>query len=332
MTTATVSAPVSRPPASLNGGQLVTAEGRALPLLGVHITARARGGVAEVVLEQRFRNPHDVPLAVTYSFPLPAEAAISAYSFTVGGRRVAGEIDRRALARERFEQALLEGRTAGLVEQERSSLFTQELGNIPPSTEVIATLTIDQRLLWLDDGTWEWRFPTTVAPRYLGADGRVADGERVSQEIADGPLEARLTLGLEVRDALAAGASPRSASHELRLGSGGVVSLAPATGSGERGVPLDRDLVVRWAVAGSAVGLSLDVGRPPAAAPNAALAYGLLTIVPPAPAAQGEPVSRDLIVLLDSSGSMRGQPLDQARRDGLPVNDFTDAQIFGQET
>lgn len=311
MTIATVPAPFV-PAASSNGGRLVSSDGRELPLLGVRLTTRARGGVAEVILEQRFHNPHDVPLAAVYSFPLPSEAAVSAYSFSASGRRVVGEIDRRQRARERFEQAMLDGKTAGLVEQERSSLFTQELGNIPPATEVIATLTIDQRLRWLNEGAWEWRFPTTLAPRYLGAEGRVADGARVLQDLADGPLAARLTLGLEIRDALAAGGAPHSPSHRLRLGDGGVVALAGT--DGESGVPLDRDLVVRWPVAGSAVALSLDASRSPAAARTAAAAYGLLTIVPPVTAGQGDPVARDLIVLLDTSGSMRGLPLDQARR------------------
>jgi Ca-activated chloride channel family protein len=312
MPTATVSTQVSSSYPS-NGGRLVTADGRELPLLGVTLTASARGGVAEVILEQRFRNPHDVPLAATYSFPLPSDAAVSGYCFTVSGRRVVGEIDRRETARELFEEAVLEGKTAGLVEQERSSLFSQEIGNIPPATEVIATLTIDQRLRWLDEGAWEWRFPTTLAPRYLGAQGRVADAGRVSQDVADGPLATRLTLGLEVRDALAPGAAPQSPSHRLRVGSGGVIGFA--TDEGESGgVPLDRDVVVRWPVAASTVGLSLEVSRPPAAARNAASAYGLLTIVPPAPTAQGDPVARDLIVLLDTSGSMGGEPLDQARR------------------
>jgi Ca-activated chloride channel family protein len=315
MTTATAFTHLSTHagPAPSNGGRLVTADGRELPLLGVRLTARAGGGVAEVVLEQRFRNPHDAPLAVTYSFPLPADAAVSGYSFTIAGRRVVGEIDRRDNARERFEQALLDGKAAGLVEQERSSLFTQEIGNIPPATEVVATLTIDQRLRWLDEGAWEWRFPTTVAPRFLGAEGRVADAERVSQDVADGPLAARLTLALEVRDALAAGAAPASPSHRLRGSDGGAIAFAADEGDGG-GARLDRDVVVRWPVAGSAVGLSVEASRPPAAARNAGSAYGLLTIVPPASAARGDAVARDLIVLLDTSGSMGGAPLDQAQR------------------
>ncbi|HEY7372401.1 MAG TPA: VWA domain-containing protein, partial [Polyangia bacterium] len=176
------------------------------------------------------------------------------------------------------------------------------------------TLTIDQRLRWLDEGAWEWRFPTTVAPRYLGTDGRVADAGRVSQDVTDGPLAARLTLALAVGDTLVAGAAPASPSHRLRAGDGGVLGFADDDGGAGGGARLDRDVVVRWPVAGSAVGLSVEASRAAAAARNAGSAYGLLTIVPPAPAAQGDPVARDLIVLLDTSGSMNGAPLDQARR------------------
>jgi Ca-activated chloride channel family protein len=311
MTTPTL--PQPNTPNGSSGGRLVSADGRELPLVSVRLTTSARGGVAEVTLEQRFRNPYDAPLAVTYSFGLPSDAAVSGYEFAIGGRRVVGEIDRRQAARERFEQAVLAGRTAGLVEQDRSSLFTQEIGNLPPRAEVVAKLTIDQRLRWLPAGSWEWRFPTTVAPRYLGAAGRVPDAERVTQDVADGPLAPRLELSLAIRDALAAGGAPESPSHRLRqaASSAGVVVTTD-----EGGVPLDRDLVVRWPVAAGAVGLSVDVASSvsAAAASSSSSVYGLLTIVPPAPAAQGEPVARDLIVLLDTSGSMGGEPLDQARR------------------
>ena len=202
-----MSLPVPSAPHDASGGTLVSTDGRALPLTAATLTASARGGLAEVVLEQRFRNAADVPLTVTYSFPLPADAAVGGYAFTVGDRRIVGEIDRRQAARERFERALIEGHTAGLVEQERSSLFSQEIGNIPPGAEVVAALTIDQPLRWLEEGAWEWRFPTTAAPRYLGAAGRVPDEGRVRQDLAEGPLPVRLRLSLAVRDA---GAGRRS--------------------------------------------------------------------------------------------------------------------------
>jgi Ca-activated chloride channel family protein len=127
----------SHPSHPSHGNRLVAVDGRTLPLVATGIAGDACGGLARVVVEQRFRNAHDVPLTVTYSLPLPPDAAVSGYAFRVGDRRIVGEIDRRAAARERFEVAVLEGKTAALLEQDRSSLFTQEIANVPPGAEVV---------------------------------------------------------------------------------------------------------------------------------------------------------------------------------------------------
>jgi hypothetical protein len=79
-------------------------------------------------------------------------------------------------------------------------------------------------------------------------------------------------------------------------------------------VALDRDLVVRWTAASSELMPSLRVGRPGDGRPHAACAYGLLSVVPPAAGREAPAFARDLIVLLDTSGSMSGLPLEQARR------------------
>ncbi len=294
------------------GGRLVSTTGRALPLLGTAITVDAAGGIARVVVEQRFHNPHAEPLAVTYSLPLPADGAVSGFAFRIGGRRVVGEVDRKQAARERYEQALIEGRSAAILEQDRSSLFTQEIGNIPPGEEIIAEVVIDQRLVWLAEGAWEWRFPTVVGPRYLGERGRVPDAARVSQDIAEGPLPARLTLTCAVRDAIAEGQRPESPSHALTsFETRGAMRIELKEKQGAR---LDRDVVVRWPVAALQVGLTLDTGRAPAPHARSATAYGLLTVVPPSVESSRRSVPRDLIVLLDTSGSMGGAPLAQAQR------------------
>jgi Ca-activated chloride channel family protein len=309
---ATPHTPPAPQPEPSTGGRLVTTTGRALPLLGTVLAADAEGGLARVTLEQRFRNPYAEPLAVTYSLPLPADGAVSGFCFTIGERRVVGEIDAREAARERYEEALIEGRSAALLEQDRSSLFTQEIGNIPPGVEVVVEVSVDQRLRWLDEGAWEWRFPTVVAPRYLGEAGRVPDADRVTQDVADGPLPARFALGCTVRDRLADGRRPESPSH--------AVDTAPAEGGllvqlrDRGGARLDRDVVVRWAVATPKVGVQLATCRPDRGKPAARSAYGLLTVVPPMAASTYRPVSRDLIVLVDTSGSMSGEPLAQAAR------------------
>ncbi len=304
--------PASSPsPSETAGGRLVTVDGRALPLIGASLAADAKGGLVRITLEQTFRNPHDEPLRVTYSLPLPADGAVSGFAFRIGDERVVGQVDAKARARQRFEDAILEGRTAAILDQERSSLFTQEVGNVPPRTQVICEVQVDQKLTWLPDGAWEWRFPTVVAPRYLGAPGRVADQARVSVDVADGELPVKLALSLAIRDRLPAQARPESPSHPLHSGRG--EGRTDVTFGDERGVSLDRDVVVRWRVASLEVGTELDVSRP-AGGPSSEAAYGLLTLVPPSVEAKMKPLARDLIVLLDTSGSMSGSPLDQARR------------------
>jgi Ca-activated chloride channel family protein len=299
--------PAPHHPAPTSGGRLVTSTGRALPLLGTSLTADAAGGVARVTVEQRFHNPYAEPLAVTYTLPLPADGAVSGFSFRVGARRVIGEVDRKRAARERYEQALVEGKSAALLEQDRSSLFTQEIGNIPPGEEVLIEVSVDQRLRWLDEGAWEWRFPTVAAPRYLGEPGRVADAERVTQDVASAGTPARFSLSCVVRDVIAAGRRAESPSHAIDTspaGSGVRLELRDAGGA-----RLDRDVVLRWAVATPKVGLTLAQG-----APRLGRGFGLCTIVPPSIEAGYEVVPRDVIVLLDTSGSMAGEPLAQAVR------------------
>src|SRR6185503_1189011 len=160
--------PTLATPNRSNGARLVATDGRSLALGAVAIRCEAFAGIARVVLEQRFVNRFQEPLEVTYQVPLPADGAVAGYELSIGEHRITGEIERRQKARERFEEAILEGKTAGLVDEERSTLFTQRIGNVPPETEVIARLTVDQPLVWTEGG-WEWRFPTVVAPRYLGA-------------------------------------------------------------------------------------------------------------------------------------------------------------------
>jgi Ca-activated chloride channel family protein len=294
-----------------SGGRLVSVDGRALPLRDATLRADARGGIARVTVAQRFENPYDTPLHVTYSLPLPADGAVSGFCFTAGERRIVGEIDRRDSARERFEQAIVEGRTAAILEQDRTSLFTQEIGNVPPRASVVAEIVVDQRLRWLDEGAWEWRFPTVVAPRYLGIEGRVPDAARVTQDVADGPTGVTLRVALAIRDALPAGARVESPSHALHESAQPGRTEVVLAGDAAR---LDRDVVVRWSTAAAETSLGLDLGA--SGTPGARAVYGLLTLVPPRPDALAaeHALPRDLIVLLDTSGSMHGRPLEQARR------------------
>lgn len=293
----------SHPPT--RGAEVVTRDGRSLPLVSARLFAEAQGGIARVVLEQRFENRQAETLHVTYRMPLPADGAVSGYAFEIAERTIAGRVDRKRAARERFEQAIASGKTAALLEQERADIFTQSIGNLPAGEALTARITIDQKLVWLPEGEWELRFPTVIGPRYISADDGPAAARSALIRTQPEGVAARIQLAIKIADALVAGRKPASPSHALQVGGDGVVELRDIAGA-----KLDRDIVVRWPVAGAAVGLSLAVARPP----ERDDAFGLLTIVPPARAARAEAFVRDLIVLIDTSGSMDGGPLDKAKQ------------------
>jgi len=283
-----------------SGARLVSLDGKVLPLRGVQLTTDAAGGIASVRVEQTFINSHAVPLHATYQLPLPADGAVVDFSFRIGDRRISGRIHKKADARAKFEDAILQGKTAALLEQDRSSLFTQEIGNIPAGATVVAEISVEQPLAW-QRGQWVWRFPTVVAPRFLGA--KTIDPERVSVDVADGPTGISASMSLSIRDVLTG--LPHSTSHPIQA-SAGQIDLANAA--------LDRDIVVQWPVAAAQPGVTVETARL-----EDGDALALITIVPPA--APKTSVPRDLILLLDTSGSMGGRPIDQAKAFGNALID-----------
>ena len=171
------------------------------------------GGIARTRLRQHFANPYSTPLELTYAFPLPADGAVSGYEIHAGSRVIKGRVEPREKARADFETARLEGRTAGLVDEERANFFTQRLGNIPAGTDVVVELTIDHPLAWIAGGAWEWRFPTVIAPRYLGAEGAVPDANAVTVDVVNGATSPTASVSLTIADDVTA--EPTSPTHAI---------------------------------------------------------------------------------------------------------------------
>ncbi|MGI9336504.1 MAG: VIT domain-containing protein, partial [Gammaproteobacteria bacterium] len=299
---------------------LVAVDGRSYPLRRVRIRATAHNGIAESRLEQQFDNPYDEALEVSYTLALPADGAVIGYTVTAGETVIRGQIETRLDATKAYRQALIEGRTAGLLEQERADTFSQFLGAIPAHTPIRVEIRIAHPLGFTPttgrtSATWEYRFPTVAGVRYMGAPGRVPDAEKLDPERADAagtPARLELELSLAGEDT----PTVSSPSHDVTVepAASGVVARTAAAA-------LDRDVIVRWAACGTGVGVRMvegggldgDTGR-----------YALLTLTPPDNSAQKRP--RDLSLLIDASGSMHGTPLECARELAIRVLRTLDEQ------
>jgi Ca-activated chloride channel homolog len=135
------------------------------PLMHTDVQAEIAGFIARVKVTQTFINPTSDTIEAVYVFPLPHEAAVDDMTMVIAQRRIVGVIQRRDEARRIYEQALLAGQTAALLEQERPNIFTQSVGNIGPGQEVNIEISYVDVLRY-DVGSYEFQFPMVVGPRY----------------------------------------------------------------------------------------------------------------------------------------------------------------------
>jgi len=324
--------PAAEPDADAGLGTLATSRGN-LPLDAVDVRAAVCGMSASVELTQGFRNPFDVPLEATYIFPLPARAAVTAMRLECAGHVVEGVLKERGQARADYDQAIADGKRAAIAEEERPDVFTLSVGNIPPGEHVTVRLTLSQPLPY-EDGDVTFRFPLVVAPRYIpgspldGAQvGRgtgpdtdaVPDASRITPPVLlpgfPNPVQLTLSVDLDPAGPPVAGlrCSLHAAAEERGADGHTVIRLQP----GER---LDRDFILRFEIEDSERSAASLVLTPDAdGGADQQQGSFALTLMPPQATARPRP--RDVVLVLDRSGSMHGWKMVAARRAGARIVD-----------
>jgi Ca-activated chloride channel family protein len=301
-------------------GALTTERG-CLPLKALDVQARLDGLIARVTLTQTFVNVHAEALEATYIFPLPDRAAVTRFRLEAAGRVIEGELKERGAARREYDQAIQAGQRAAITEEERPGVFTMRVGNLPPSEEATVRLTLTGSLPY-SDGEATFRFPLVVAPRYVPGvplagpsvgDGvvpdtdAVPDASRISPPVLlpGFPNPVRLGLSVEVPMSSLKPSDFRSSLHTIIESEDNDTKLFRLQ-PGER---LDRDFILRFRIAEERIVTSLSL-QPDRDGPEGTF---LLTLVPPAQEA-GRGMGRDVVFVLDRSGSMAGWKMVAARR------------------
>ncbi len=307
------------------------------------VTMAISGLVARVSVRQEFENESGDWTEGVYVFPLPDEAAVDRMRLFVGEHFIEGEIREKEQARKDYEQARSEGRKASLVEQERPNLFTTSVANIAPGERVVVEIEYLEDLRY-DGGTFAIRFPMALTPRYIPGSPvpdresggwspdttGVSDASRITPpHVAASQdhrisLEARIDAGMPLQT-VASRYHPVDVSEDSGRYT---VSLT------HDAVPLDHDFELVWRAVPSAVPRAMlfreTIGGQP---------HYLLMVVPP-DAANDVPVPmpRELIFVVDTSGSMHGASLAQAKEalgralDGLAAGDRFNIIEFNTNT
>lgn len=312
-------------PSSTSQLQIMGKDGKVtgfVPLKHTGIKTEISGFVARTEVTQEFENVLPNAVEAIYVFPLPHDSAVDGMTMTVGNREIRAVIKEREEARKIYEAARDSGHTAALLDQERPNIFTQSVTNIPPGGMVTIKLSVIE-LLKYEAGVYQFAFPLVVGPRYIPGAGtvppsrgtmpdtdQVPDASRISPPVAGihtGDLHAGHDVSLEVN--LAAGVpvgDVESPSHKI---------FADRTGADSYHVKLaddlvlpDKDFILNYKVAG--------VGINDAVLAHADKSGGYFTLIlqPPERPTEESLVPRQLIFVLDTSGSMEGYPIEMAKK------------------
>jgi len=136
-----------------------------LPLKETSAEVNIAGVIADIKVAQVYKNEGTSILEAIYVFPASTRAAVYNMKMTIGERVIQAKIEKKKEARREYEQALAEGKTASLLEQQRPNVFQMNVGNILPGDEIKVELYYTE-LLIAEDQTYEFIYPTVVGPRY----------------------------------------------------------------------------------------------------------------------------------------------------------------------
>jgi Ca-activated chloride channel family protein len=320
------------PAVALAEGMLYVAhdpEARVFPLTHTEVKSEIDGDVISTSVTQRFKNPYSERIEAVYIFPLPNRAAVDAMEMRIGKRTVRADVRRRTEAQAAYDAAARTGRRAALLEQERPNVFTFSVANIEPGGEIQVALHYFE-IAKYDHGTYEMVFPMVVGPRYVpgkaltGAQtgtgtrtdtDRVPDASRISPAYVPpgqpptpqaGTREGRaITISARL-DAGAPIESIDSPAHEVD-----VSRVSPSVAEvklHDKAEIANRDFVLRWRMAAPGLKAALFAYHADAKQEG----YVALLLEPKHDATPAEIAPREMVFLIDTSGSMRGTPLATA--------------------
>jgi Ca-activated chloride channel family protein len=288
------------------------------PLKHTDVKAEISGFVSRVVVTQQFENPFKEKIEAVYTFPLPQNAAVDDMTMLVGERTVRGKILRREEAQAVYEAAKSNGQVASLLDQERPNIFTQSVANIMPGEQVKITISYVEKLKY-EDGTYEFVFPMVVGPRYVPGEAtgakvngfapdtdRVPDASRITPSPVPEGMRAGHDISIDVSlDAGVAIDGLKSGSQEIFVEQTDNHS-AHVRLKNESVIP-NKDFVLRYDVAGKNISDALLTHR------SEKGGFFTLILQPPERVTAEDVTPKELVFVLDTSGSMSGFPIEKAK-------------------
>jgi len=276
-----------------------------LPLKSTFATVDITGVIADVTLEQRYRNEGKSNIEAIYIFPASTKAAVHFMKMTIGERTIEAKIKKRGDARRAYEKAKSDGKTASLLEQQRPNVFQMSVANILPGDEIEVVLSYTE-LITPREGVYQFVLPTVVGPRYGGAHADASD-EWIAQPYMQEGEPAPGKYDFDVRLSSAIPISSISCdSHDVEVirESEREALICPKSEEGNG----ELDFILEYVLAGKQIESGLLTYR------GAKESYFLMMMEPPDAVRAENVLPREYVFIMDVSGSMNGYPLEVSKQ------------------
>jgi Ca-activated chloride channel homolog len=279
------------------------------PLKHTEVKAEVSGFLARVTVIQDFENNRQNKIEAVYTFPLPEGAAVDDLTMQIGDRTIKGKIMRRQEAKATYAAAKQAGQIATILNQQRANVFRQGVANILPGQRIRVSLSYVETLKY-EDGSYEWSFPMVVDERYTATTAqkqdsgaapdvitppRVPFGRRLGHDIS---IEVKLDTGVPI-------VGVNSETHETEVqqidNKHAVVRLKD-----QATIP-NKDFVLTYRVAGDSINDAVLAHR------SERGGFFTLILQPPQRVAAEDVMPKELVFVLDTSGSMSGFPIEKAK-------------------
>ncbi len=294
------------------------------PLLSTDVKADIAATCANVVITQKYKNDGKKAIEAVYVFPLGTRSAVHAMQMKIGSRVIDAEINEKAKARQIYDEAKQQGKTASLLEQERPNVFTMNVANIMPGDLIEVTVSYTE-ILVPDAGKYSFVYPMVTGPRFTGESKQgenwtaapyTKSGTEPSYDVS---MNVNINAGMQV-----SGVS--SSTHRLSSETkDGKTNVTFAPGEKRAG---NRDFVLNYSLRGGAIqtGMLLYPGEKEN--------FFMLMMEPPARPPADAVTPREYFFIVDVSGSMHGYPLEISKKvmktvlDGMTSRDYFNVMFF----
>lgn len=280
-----------------------------LPLKNTHAEVNIVGMIADVTINQVYKNDGKNTLEAVYTFPASTNAAIYSMEMIIGNRKITAKIKEREKARTEYEQAKSEGKRASLLEQQRPNVFQMNVANIMPGDEIEVTMKYTE-MITPEKGTYRFVYPSVVGPRYsnqsgAGSSPRDKFVETPYQKEGEGPfynfdIDVYVSAGIPIQNIVCP-------THKINIVYPNA-TLAEVNLDKTETKAGNRDYVLEYQLSGNKIESGLMLYE------HGDENFFMLMVQPPKKVLVENIPQREYIFIVDVSGSMMGFPMSVTKK------------------